>query len=421
RKVVVAMKRTVCSSALILLVSLALVWPAGINSKAQVSKPTATRGQTVAGDRAWPRGYSLPSEAQMLIFQPQVASWDGQKHLVALAAVSYVPKGEQKPAMGTIKLEADTSVALAERLVKFSTIKITETNFQTLSKEQTQEIITEIDKAIPDDDRTIGLDRVLALVDKSTITAKNVEGLKTDPPQIFMSRTPAILVSFDGEPIWSPIKDNDLKFAVNTNWDFFQYPPTNTYYLRNDQTWLKATALGGPWTPAGALPESFKKLPADDDNWKEVVLNLPGKPITHVPKVDVTGTPAELILFDGEPKYVPVPGTKLLWISNTESDVFRLGETGPVYYLVAGRWFRAPNLNGNWVFATPELPEDFKKISLEHPRSRVLASVPGTDQAAEAVLLAQVPQIAQVNKKEIQAPEVIYQGEAKFEPIQGTQ
>src|SRR5262249_29472076 len=250
RKVVVAMKRTVCSSALILLVSLALVWPAGINSKAQVSKPTATRGQTVAGDRAWPRGYSLPSEAQMLIFQPQVASWDGQKHLVALAAVSYVPKGEQKPAMGTIKLEADTSVALAERLVKFSTIKITETNFQTLSKEQTQEIITEIDKAIPDDDRTIGLDRVLALVDKSTITAKNVEGLKTDPPQIFMSRTPAILVSFDGEPIWSPVKDNDLKFAVNTNWDFFQYPPTNTYYLRNDATWLKATALGGPWTPA---------------------------------------------------------------------------------------------------------------------------------------------------------------------------
>ena len=416
------MKRTVSSVAFIFLVSLSMIWPAALKSTAQVSKPKATRGQpTQPGDRVWPRGFSLPSEAQILIFQPQVASWDGQKHLVAMSAVSYVPKGEQKPAMGTIKLEADTSVALAERLVKFSTIKITETSFQTLSKEQVQEIITEVDKAIPDEDRTISLDRVLAQVDKSMITPKNVEGLKSDPPQIFMSRTPAILVSFDGEPIWSPIKDNDLKFAVNTNWDFFQYPPTNTYYLRNDATWLKSTTLGGPWTPAGTLPPSFKKLPADDDNWKDVVLNLPGKPITHVPKVDVTTTPAELILFDGEPKYVPVPGTKLVWISNTESDVFRLGETGPVFYLVAGRWFRAPNLNGNWTFATAELPEDFKKISLEHPRSRVLASVPGTDQAAEAVLLASVPQIAQVNKKEIQAPEVIYQGDAKFEPIQGTQ
>jgi uncharacterized membrane protein YgcG len=416
------MKRTVSSLTLVLLVSLSLISPAIIKSRAQTTKSTTPQTQTtLPGDRSWPRGYSLPSEAQIIIFQPQVATWEDQKHLVARAAVSYVKKDEQKPAMGTIKLEADTSVALTERLVKFSTIKVTETNFPTLSKEQTQEIVTEIDKAIPDDDRTIALDRVLAQVDKSQIIPRNVEGLKSDPPQIFMSRTPAILVSFDGEPIWSPIKDNDLKFAVNTNWDFFQYPPTSTYYLRNEATWLKSTAIGGPWTPAGPLPESFKNLPATDDNWKEVVLNLPGKPIAHVPKVDVTTTPAELILFDGDPKYVPVPGTKLLWISNTESDVFRLGETGPVFYLVAGRWFRAPNLNGNWVFATPDLPEDFKKISPEHPRSRVLASVPGTDQAAEAVLLAQVPQIARVNKQEIKAPEVIYQGEPKFEAIPGTQ
>ena len=65
-------------------------------------------------------------------------------------------------------------------------------------------------------------------------------------------------------------------------------------------------------------------------------------------------------------------------------------------------------------------PTDFKKIPLEHPRSRVLASVPGTQQAAEAVLLAQVPQTARVNKKELKAPEVAYQGDPKFEPIEKT-
>src|SRR5258705_5127203 len=97
-----------------------------------------------------------------------------------------------------------------------------------------------------------------------------------------------------------------------------------------------------------------------------------------------------------------------------------MGREGPVYYLVAGRWFTAPNLNGNWTFATPNLPEDFTRISLEHPRSRVLASVPGTQQAAEAVVLAQVPQIARVNKKELKAPEVIYQGEPKYDSIDGT-
>ena len=134
----------------------------------------------------------------------------------------------------------------------------------------------------------------------------------------------------------------------------------------------------------------------------------------------VTTSPAELIEIQGEPKYVPVSNTGLLWISNTESDVFRLGKDGPVFYLVAGRWFKAPNLNGNWSFATPDLPEDFKLISVEHPRSRVLASVPGTQQAAEAVLLAQVPQLAHVNRNEIKAPDVVYQGEPQFDAIAGT-
>ena len=281
--------------------------------------------------------------------------------------------------------------------------------------------MAEIVKAIPEEERVIALDRVLASVDKSQIIPKNVEGVKADPPPIFYSAKPAVLVNLDGDPIWSPIKDNDLKFAVNTNWDLFQHEPTQTFYLRNDSTWLKAAKVEGPWTPAGKLPESFSKLPADD-NWKDVKAALPGKSVAakDVPAVFVSTKPAELILVKNGPIYSPVTGTKLVWVSNTESDVFRMGEKGTVYYLVSGRWFSAADFGGPWTFATPNLPEDFQKISLEHPRSRVLASVPGTQQAAEAVLLAQVPQTARVNKKELKAPEVTYQGEPKFEPIEKT-
>ncbi len=45
------------------------------------------------------------------MYQPQVASWDKQAHLVAFSAVSHRAKGADKPAVGTIKLEADTKVA----------------------------------------------------------------------------------------------------------------------------------------------------------------------------------------------------------------------------------------------------------------------------------------------------------------------
>ena len=67
-----------------------------------------------------------------------------------------------------------------------------------------------------------------------------------------------------------------------------------------------------------------------------------------------------------------------------------------------------------------ETSADFKKIPLEHERSRVLASVPGTDQAAEAVLLAQIPQTARVSKKQLKAPDVAFQGDPKFTPIEKT-
>jgi len=372
-------------------------------------------------DGGWPRGYETPGGARIVLHQPQVASWQDQRHLVAYAAVSYQAKGETTPALGTIKMESDSTVAVSERLVHFAPLKITESRFPTMSPERLRELVAGIDEAIPDDERVIALDRVLAYVDKSRIVSKNVENVKADSPAIFYSTRNAILVNLDGEAIWSPIRGNDLKFAVNTNWDLFQHGPTQTLYLRNETTWLEAPRLAGPWTPAGALPESFSRLPADE-NWKDVKEALPGRSITgnDVPAVFVSTRPAEMILVDGGPVYSPVAGTRLVWVSNTASDVFRLGEKGPVFFLVSGRWFSAPDFAGPWTFATPNLPEDFRRISLEHPRSRVLAAVPGTQEAADAVLLAQVPQTARVRKKELAAPEVSYQGEPQFEPVEQT-
>jgi hypothetical protein len=383
--------------------------------------PASAASAPAPVDGGWPRIYDLPSGGSILLYQPQIASWEKQAHIVAFSAVSYRSTTGDKPAMGTIKVESDTKVALDERLVNFNPMKITEAHFPTLQKEQIREVTAQIDKAIPDEDRVIALDRVLANVDKSTIVPKNVEGIKADPPTIFFSKTSAVIVNLDGEPIWSPIRENDLKFAVNTNWDLFEHGPSGTYYLRNNDVWLKARDVKGPWSAGGTLPDSFKKLPAEE-NWKEVKANLPGRSIaaSAVPKVLVSLQPAELILLTGEPNYLLVQGTELLWVSNTESDVFRMGKSGSVYYLVAGRWFSAPDFTGPWTFATPSLPADFKKIPLEHARSRVLASVPGTDQAAEAVLLAQVPQTARVKKKELKAPDVAFQGDPQFTPIEKT-
>ena len=172
-------------------------------------------------------------------------------------------RARTSPALGTIKVESDTSVALDERLVSFSEFKITESNFPTLQRDQLRTVVQEIAASVPLDERVIALDRVLANVDTSQIIPKNVEGVKADPPPIFFSKTPAVLVNIDGEPIWAPIPQNDLRSAVNTNWDLFEHGPTKTYYLRHDKVWMKATDVKGPWDAgrhvAGELQEAARR------------------------------------------------------------------------------------------------------------------------------------------------------------------
>ena len=250
-------------------------------------------------DGGWPRDYATASGAAIRMFQPQIGSWDGQRHMVAYGAVSYSASGAAKPSLGTVKIEAETSVALGERLVNFSHPKLTETHFPDLSRDQLRELAATLTDDVQPGPMLIALDRVLARLDKSPIVPKNVEGVKADPPAIFYSTAPAILVNLDGDPIWSPIKDNDLTFAVNTNWDLFQHSPTRTFYLRYNHGWLSAADVRGPWkAAAGKLPLGFASLPADE-NWKDVKAAVPGQPLSSAPRVFVNMTPAEMILTRG--------------------------------------------------------------------------------------------------------------------------
>src|SRR4051812_37642486 len=322
--------------------ALSLLGSAAPRVTAQASaKPAAAKPATAAApvDGGWPRASTAPggagapaegggrgasttpSGAALVVYQPQISSWPDQKNVVLYAAVSYTPKGAAKPALGTVKVESATNVAPDRRLVGFSEFRITESNFSTLQRDQVRTLLEELAAAVPLNQRVIALDRVLANLDTSQIIPKNIEGVKADPPPIFFSTSPAVLVNVDGDPIWSPIKGNDLQYAVNTNWDLFQHTPTHTLYLRVNDTWLKAAALQGPWTYAGPLPDSFGKLP-NDPNWKDAKGALPGKKIApaNAPPVFATTTPAELILLKGEPAYAPVAGTaSLLWVSNTDS------------------------------------------------------------------------------------------------------
>ena len=44
-------------------------------------------------DLGWPRGYETPGGGEIVVYQPQLTSWENQTQLVALSAVSYLATG----------------------------------------------------------------------------------------------------------------------------------------------------------------------------------------------------------------------------------------------------------------------------------------------------------------------------------------
>jgi len=239
------------------LVALALSIPPGslartqstpaVPSAAAATEPSLPPGTNA--DTGWPRTVTL-NHGTAVWYQPQIESWTRQTQIVGWSAVAYTPTGAKEPALGTIKIEGTTRVALDDRLVSMD-LKITEYNFKSLPPDEVKALVAEI-QARPQNERVIDLDRVLAYVADSPLVTENAEGVKADPPKVFQATAPAALINLDGDPIWSPINDVDLKYAINTNWDLFEHAPTKTFYARYNSSWIQAADVAGPWRPSPA-------------------------------------------------------------------------------------------------------------------------------------------------------------------------
>ncbi|MBM6580817.1 SH3 domain-containing protein [Microvirga sp. BT689] len=371
------------------------------------------------GPEGWPRAYEV-GKGRMVLFQPQFTEWTDFKMIEALVAAQYLKAPDANPVFGVIGLKGATSYDDDAGEIVISDISVTQLNFSGLSRDDLKALAVETGKLLPAGPITVAEARVTAsLAEQKRMI--DVTGLKADPPRILVSTTPAILLQTDGEAAYAPVKGKTgLSFVVNSNWDLFRIEEGGTLYLRDDTHWLTAGTISGPWTVVTELPPLLTSLP-DDGNWADASGAVPPEAYQagKAPKIIVTDTPAELILFEGEPSLQDVPKTSLQWASNTEADVF-YDKTGKQWYvLLSGRWFRAAALEGPWAFATPDLPADFQNIPEDAPYFAVRAAVPGTSEAAEARLKASIPTTARVETGSI-TPTIAYAGDAQFAPIETT-
>ena len=363
-----------------------------------------------AQDPEWPRGI-VTQDVTILVYQPQPETLE-QNVMTARAAVSVRKKDEKEPAFGVFWFSSRMDINRATGICKALTVDITKVKFPESNPQREEELTKLLASEMRAWDLDISLDRLKASLAAVEKEKKSAEKLKSEPPKIVFSQEAAVLVFYDGDPKFVEIPNSKLERVVNTPYLVVREKDSGTTYLSGAGYWYSGPSATGPWTPYADPPEAIASLVPKDES------SLAAKGMAP-PKIVIANEPTELIVMNGEPDFTPLTGTDLLYVSNTESDVIRDLKSGKVYVRVSGRWFNAKSLDGPWSFVPPDqLPADFAKIPSDSPIGEVRASVPGTEEAADAVADAQIPQTAAIDRDA--TIEVTYDGEPEFRRIEKT-
>lgn len=396
--------------AAVLLAQLALLGQAA----GQTAPPAAQPPPETNAD--WPR--QIDSVAgTIVVYQPQPESLQGTV-LTGRAAFSLTPKGKTEPVFGAMWFTANVNIDRDQRLVQVLGTKVQRVRLPDATSNDEAAFAAEIEREAPKWDITVPLDGLTAALSQVADERAASDDLKAEPPKILFANEPTVLVVLDGQPIRRPIEKTGIESVVNTPYPLFYDTRSQLFFLTNGAVWYQAKdLLNGPWQVIPAPPKEVADVVLKGDKQDQ---SAPAPTDTAPPRILVTTEPTELIVTQGAPNFAPLNGTQLLYVTNTEDNIFRDLVSQKLFVVLSGRWYASSSFDGPWSFVrSDQLPPDFTRIPATSPKGDVLAFVSGTNQAKDAVMDAQIPQTAEV-KRDAPGPTIQYDGAPKFQPIEGT-
>ncbi|WP_057831809.1 hypothetical protein [Colwellia sp. TT2012] len=369
-------------------------------------------GNANANASSWPQELT-GDKATIIIYQPQPEKLVGNI-LTGRAAMQLELKNKKEPVFGvfwfssTIETDRDTNSVI------ISNIEVIKVGWPDSKDSDEAEFTEFVEQELQNSSFTGSLSKLTATLASSKEVQKSLDNIKNDPPVIIFKDQLAVLLSYDGKPIFKDIENSPYQRALNTQFAVIKVNNKSQYYLTSGSIWYQASNELGPWQVTNNPPADLVKMIAKDapDAHKQ-------KP-KKIPQV-VTATKAtELVVSDGSAAWTSLTGGKLLYVKNTETPWLREIASGEMYLLLSGRWFKSKNEQGPWVFVRGDkLPKSFKDIPPDSAIGGLRVSVAGTDEANQAVLNAQIPQTAAIKRSEAKLT-VQYDGEPKFVHIKDT-
>ncbi len=151
---------------------------------------------TWAQDPGWPRKLVKPG-GTVIIYQPQVDDWQNFTDIKWRQAFQLTPTNG-KQVVGAASFEGTTEVNTDTHTVFMFNIQVLNTYFPNQDPATSAQLDQLIRSFVPLTFNA-SLDRLVAYMPKPQ--SVNTVALKNDPPFIFVSYAPAILLGVDGEPV----------------------------------------------------------------------------------------------------------------------------------------------------------------------------------------------------------------------------
>jgi len=371
----------------------------------------------LAQESGWPR--TLPvKEGSITVYPLQVESMTDD--LVRFrAALAYRESDNAEPVFGAGWFVSKVEIDRTSSTVHPVNLMVSDTRFPAGTEDVKQDLTAVFAQKSQNWDLDFPLEDLVSSLEMAEQEAKSVQDLNTAPPTIIYKDNPALLISFDGEPVLRKIENSEYQAVINTSYPLIYNG--NAYYLgAADDVWYRADNVKGPYRFVTTAPaEIVSMVDAAREGEAETE---PAEKVTaaNAPEIVVATTPTELIVTEGPAAFVPLVDD-LLVLNNTTDDVFMHISTQQYYVVLAGRWYHSGSLNGPWTYrASDELPPAFASIPEQSDQADSRVYVAGTEEARDAVLDAQIPQTAAVERGTVDL-DVSYDGEPQFEPVEGAQ
>ncbi len=377
----------------------------------------------------WPKIINAADGTIIKVYQPEPESFSGNV-LKSRSAISVTEDGTTEPVFGTFWSTSKVQTDRDNRQMIIESIKVTDIKIPAVSDPKKIDFIrTTLEYQFPDAAGQLALDEILASLDQNLEQAKLSNDISTKPPKVIFTTQPSMLVLIDGAPKLQRNNDWGVDVVINSPFTIIKNND-GQFYLYGAHHWYSAPSATGPYTYTNEnVPQNLRQIESslnsnEANNANNANNNNNGNAQPNdnsIPNIVVSTTPTELIQSKGEANFSPIEGTSLLFVKNSDNDIFMDLNSQQYFVLISGRWFRSKVLNSNdWEYIPADkLPADFAKIPEGSAKDNVLANVAGTDAAKEAVMDAQIPQTAKVDRKTA-TTNVTYNGDPQFEPINGT-